>query len=361
MRTIIALSACLMLGGCSKAIENFLLHKPIKQAMLIPDLNMICQSANANVSMAAGAHLKKPPLRALAILETTAAVCSELRAMEYQIEAERAWATLDGKARIAEVTDARERERRARAITAGRLERAFGHVEARFGVVGQACPKMRNEEDELTYLLGLISGAAALLQDQASGGAQGVTTDRLRNIARASTCLDDDRWWHVPTALRAGTWAMVPGSGPDGVDGWEALDQAAASGEAKGMRIARAIQTQLAANAGRTDIVERAITAAHLSKEPPPEDFLLFDIQARLTINHQLDLLWIKARGHRSTEPGRLPGRPSVDASPQEDPFGEDPFADDPFADEPSEPSTEESGDAPEADETSESEQEKTP
>ncbi|TVQ93611.1 MAG: hypothetical protein EA397_03995 [Deltaproteobacteria bacterium] len=332
MRPLLALAVALLLGGCSKAIDNFMVHKPIKQAMLIPDLPMVCQSASANVSMAAGAHIRKPPRRALAILETTAAACSEREAMAHQIDAERAWATLDGPQRVAEVTDARERERRARATTAGRLNRAYGHVEARFGTIGESCPKMRNEEDELTYLLGLIAGAGALLQDQASGGSQGVTTDRLQHVARGAACLDDHRWWHVPSALRAGTWASVPGTAPEGVDPWDALDRAAASGEEQGMLVARAIQAQLAANAGRTEIVERALTKAYASSEPAVAEYLMLDVNARAILQHQLDLLWVKARGHRSVEPGKLPGRPGLSSAPTNDPFGEDPFGEDPFA-----------------------------
>lgn len=345
MRATAGLATLLLLGGCSRAIDGYLVKNPIAQTLTLADIDLACRSANANVPLALGISERKPPNRALVILQVTSALCSELNAMEAELQAERAWVTLTGERRVSEVTDARTREQRHRAITAMRLERAVADLESEFGPIGGSCPKMRKPHDELTLLLGLVGGAAALLQDQASGGAAGVTTDRLRNVARSATCLDDDTWWHVPEALRAGAWAMVPGSGPEGVDPWQALDQAAERGQRSGVRIARAVQVQLLANAGRTQDLERAIAAfAQVQAEPDPA-YKLLDVHAGVLVQHQADLLWVKERGHRA--PAIAP--PSVQgaaADPQES-LGPDPFGDDPFASEPASDPFAPTGDSP--------------
>jgi hypothetical protein len=324
----------LLTGGCAKMIDGFLVKGPIAQTLTLTDVDLACRSANANVPTALGVSQRNPPRRALVILGATSALCSEFNAMEAELLAERSWFSLSGDARVAEVTDAREREKRHRAVTAVRLERAFADLEARFGPVGEGCPKLKNTEDELTYVLGLVGGAAGLLQDQASGGSVGVTTDRLGKIARAAACLDDDVWWHVPAALRAGSWAMVPGSGPAGTDPWQALSDAAAAGDRSGMRLARAIQVQVAANAGRTDDVKAGIRAFGKVTTSPDHAFRLLDVHASVLVRHQADLIWVKARGHRAPGIGPLPDD-SRAAAPSIDPFGADPFGADPFADGP--------------------------
>jgi hypothetical protein len=220
-------------------------------------------------------------------------------------------------------------------VTAGRLDRSFRQVEALHGVVGETCPKFKKDVDEFAYLLGLVAGANALLQDKSAGGVVGVSDDVLGKIGRGAACLDSERWWHLPAALQAGSWAMVPGSGPDGVDPWQALEVAAGRGEATGLRAARGVQVQLAANAGREQDVARGIKAFAAVTTPAPDDYVLLDDYAEVLVRHQADLLWMKARGYRAAKLGPLPGDQAPAADPVDDPFASDPFASDPPADDP--------------------------
>ena len=143
-------------------------------------------------------------------------------------------------------------------------------------------------------------------------------------MSRAAACLDDERWWHVPSALQASAWSIIPGSGPAGVDPWTAADEAADKGDASGVRVARALQILVAANSGHTDIVERALKAhaTSLSTVPQDPDWALLDEYARLVSLHQSDILWTDATGHRTETFGALPGD-QTEAAPPPDPFGE--------------------------------------
>ena len=336
MRLALVVLVPLFLAGCASRIDRFLVERPIAEALRRPDVDQACRGGNAQTPVAAGLFEKKPAHRALALLETTAAACAEAEAMEAELRAERALFFDEGEERVARVKEAREVERRHRAVAAARLWRAWGHVEAEYGPIGEGdCPRLKRRADELTWLLGLVAGANALLQDQASGGGLGVPQDVLGKVARAADCVDAARWWYAPDALQAGSWAMVPGSGPDGVDPWEALDEAAAAGDATGVRVARSIQVQLAANAGKDDTVDGAVRAfaAAASAEGDP-DFALIDAYAAMVVRHQADLSWTRARGYRATVLGELPGD-AADAPAGPDPFAEDPFGGDPFGGEP--------------------------
>ena len=55
-----------------------------------------------------------------------------------------------------------------------------------------------------------------------------------------------------PPSLRSAIWTSVPGSAPKGVDLWVELDKAVKQGDARGVRLARAIQIQALYGAGNT-------------------------------------------------------------------------------------------------------------
>ena len=266
--------------------------------------------------------------------------------MEAELEAERALYWLDGEARLGAVKDARAVERRHRTRSAARGWRAFQLMEEAIGPIGAddgSCPKLAKKEEELAYFIGIVGGANALLDDQAGGGQVGIPVDLLRQVGRASRCLDDERWWGVPTAIEASVWAMVPGTAPDGVDPWTALDEAASRGEAQGVHIARAMHARVAANAGNDAQVRKAIAAFESETPAPPPGIALLEDYGRLIAQHEADLVWTRARGYRAESLGPLPGDGDSTAagSGGDDPFEGDPFAEDPFAtDEPDDTDT---------------------
>jgi hypothetical protein len=267
----------------------------------------------------------------MAIAEGTAAVCAESAAWEADLAAARAKHNLTplGDLRAAEIVDARVRAERAHTLAAARFDLAWDQAEAAFGPIGSgSCPKIA-EKDQFAYLFGLVSGTLALLHDKAGGSRNDVPMDRLSLVARGAECLDDGRWWHAPAALKAAAWATVPGSGPQGVDPWALLDDAAGKGDTSGVRVARAIQVLIAGNNGRDDVLTPSIRAfaASLAATAPDAEWALLDAYAREIALHQSDLLWTAAAGHRTESFGALPGDAAAPAADGPDVFGgSDPF-----------------------------------
>ena len=299
------------------------------QATDVRDVGKVC-AMGESLAHPLSSLSRNDPHRAMVIAEGVAGLCAEVQAWEADLRVVRARRNLSslGEARASEITDARLQAERAHTVAATRFERSFLQLAERYGPIGEGeCPRIKGK-DEFVYLFGLVTGTLALLHDRAGGGELGIALDRPLEVARASGCLDDPSWWHTPTALRAGAWATIPGSAPEGVDPWALLHEAAASGEASGIRVARAIEVMLAANAGRTDIVEEGIRAWVAASEVPEDpEWVLLDEYARVVVLHQSDLLWTAAEGHRTERLGALPS----DAPPADDPppdlfGGDDPF-----------------------------------
>lgn len=315
--------------GCASKVDRFTLDRVVDTAAAVGDTGKVCALGAALVHPL-GSISRNEPHRALVIAEGVSAVCDESVAWEAELAVARVKHNGGalGEGRTAEMMDAQLAARRANARAAERFERSFDELEAEFGPVGAGeCPKIASK-DEFAYLFGLVSGTLALLHDSASGGVNEVPRDRLAAIARGSACLDDAAWWQVPSALAGAAWATVPGTGPEGRDPWQMLEDAATTGETSGVRVARAIQVLIAANAGRTDVLEAALPkhAASLAATATNSDWALLDTYATEVSLHQSDLLWTEARGHRTETFGQLPTEAAEPAA------GPDPFAgDDPF------------------------------
>lgn len=327
LSSILGLAA---LGGCAGTLDRITVQNIVDTATDVPDTGKAC-AIGAALAQPLDSFTRRSPHLALTIAEGVSAVCDEAIAWEAElavVRARRNFTSL-GDSRAAEITDASVLAARAHARTAARFERSFDALEAAFGPVGgDECPRVP-EKEEFVYVFGLVTGTLALLHDRAAGGVNDVPMDRLAAIARGATCLEDADWWHVPSALQAAAWATVPGSGPDGVDPWAQLDQAAAAGEASGVRVARAIEVLIAANSGRDDVLAASLKqhAAALAAAPANADWALLDTYATEVSLHQSDLVWTAARGYRTEVFGRLPSDATAEAAPTgPDPFGADPF-----------------------------------
>lgn len=320
----------LVLPGCVRStVDRFATQRVIPLAIQDADIERTCAVGVAlGHPFASVTRPGNPARRTAVIADATAAICAEPAARAAELDAALAHHLSDADARIRAVKDARERERRARAVAARRFFGAWQQAEAVWGPFGGECARVR-DRDELTLLVGLVSGALAMVHDKSSGSTQGVPLDTLGQAGRAASCLDDARWWHVPSALQAASWAAIPGSGPEGVDPWDALEQAARAGEGSGVRLGWALLAWIAGNAGDDARVDLALRAAADSFARTPTDpaNALFDQYALEVLRHQSDLRWATERGHRTERFGDLPEPDAPPAPPGDDPFAEDPFS----------------------------------
>ncbi len=339
------IALALGLSGCGGVINGVIKKSVLPDAMRWQDLEMSCTFGESAVGLIEPVG-KKPAEVAMILGWLPAGVCAEIDAWE----ARRTEALImkthggDPALKVAAATDAAYRADRAFALAARRYDTAYGYWESRYGDV-EDCSSLSDKEQQV-YLLGVLAGALSVVNDASAKGAVGVPQNRLLDAARATECLDDARFFYIPTAVRGAAWATIPGSGPEGVDAWDMVQDAAAKGDILGQSIPRALMAFTAANAGRDDILEDAILGFDELQPAVPKgavadedgnfdltEWRLMDSYGWALSLYQADMVWIRAEGHRAPRLGELP---KVADSGGDDPFGGDPFGDDPFgADDP--------------------------
>ncbi len=303
--TCLALFLSAGLGGCSMhaltgdMLNDFTVQHMTPYLMSTDDVGIGCETGVSLVSMVlAYDRVTKPANKAAVGSLATAASCAQEVAWENELRQIRA--VKAGNA--SEAKDARIAEKRAHGQAAARFYRAYQRTVAHYGEPGGECPKLEHESDEITYLLGLTSGIQAVQHDRAAGEVVGVPLDVPRKSERGLTCLNNEKWWGVPMALRAAVWTGVPGATPEGEDPWARLDEASALAVKSNVRMSLAVQAWTANAAGKNDVVRKVIIAHAKSVEagPAPKKYRMLDAVAQFQMRVLSDKLWTQATGHRT-------------------------------------------------------------
>lgn len=316
-------------GGCKGMLYtttgdmmgSFAVEHVMPHVMASDDVGMACETG---VSMGnfleAFGRVTDPEYRAALVTLLPAGMCAEGDAWEQDLRQLRAV-----RAGLAdEAMDARITEKRAHAVAARRFYGAWQRMVLAYGEPGEACPELE-PEDESFYLLGLASGLLAVVHDRASGGEAGVPLTIPPAVARATECLDSDRWWGAPLALKATLWSSVPGLAPAGADPWTMLVEASQKAGEAGVRLASSMRVLAEAASGREDGLRKAIEdhAASVAAHPSDPAWRLMDLYSGLMVRHESDRIWTREAGHR-TPPGALGTFPEAPAPIIDDPLFDD-------------------------------------
>jgi hypothetical protein len=228
----------------------------------------------------------------------SAGLCSQLDAFQAELRYQRA--LYHGNAENAQ--DAQISMTRHLRQTARRQFNAFKMFKDEYGPPGEGCPEFSGKRDRFMFMMGILAGVQAANNDFASGQTVGVPTDLLPKVSRASKCLNSERWWGLPRALRAVIWTIVPGKSPDNVDPWKVLESTTEVADEKGVRLAYAFQVMAADNKGNTELVKETITEAVESRErkDPPKEHRLLDEISFLLMRMVSDRMWTEKKGHRT-------------------------------------------------------------
>ena len=224
-----------------------------------------------------------------------AGMCAELDQREAELE--KARALFENRTSAAQ--DALVREKKGHHLAAARMYDAYENALATYGDLSEKCPRFDTKTEELLSLLGIASGALALLHDFNSEKVVGISLDVPVKIELAAQCFDNDAWWGLPTALRAAIWLSIPGSGPEGIEPLAAMEESARIGDKQGVALARAMFAMMAENVGDEEAKCRAlagITPDGMSNG----DYALLNAYARQMMTHQADLAWTRKLGYRA-------------------------------------------------------------
>ena len=172
---------------------------------------------------------------------------------------------------------------------------------------GGECPEFSSDNDEFYWLLGLLDGIQAIINDIASGGRVEVPMDIAAKVGRGAACLDNERWWGVPEAIQAAIWITIPGNEPVDKDPRLILQQAMQIGADQGMGVSYVLAAQIYLGQGDTAELKQLVRnyAEFSSSAINNKEFEVLNQVARMQIQAISDRLWTEATGRR-TPIGRI-------------------------------------------------------
>lgn len=318
VRLAVLLLAVTLVSGCS-AIRNHMyatsgsvmqgLSKEHTTPYLLQqkDLGMSCAMSEATTPlMMSFGRVTDEPDQLGVMMNLSAAGCSVERAHEHDLAYHRLMRDRDTD----EARDAQYNARRHYREATLRYHRSWQNLNAHYGDIGnQECPsaKLETEMDQFMYLSGLIAGLQAMNTQVRASEQLGVPNNIGSRVARASDCLDDERWWGVPGAMKAAVYAMLPSAAPEDAQPFEALEDASRKGEEAGVRLANVFHAVAATNVEDRERVRNVIRrhAEAVDSTDPAGDWAMIDETATQQIRALSDQLWTRATGHR-TPTGRL-------------------------------------------------------
>ena len=290
-------SACSVTSVTGDVLSEYAVDHMNPYLLGTRDVGMACATGEAMAAfLMSFERVTLPPHRAAISAMSSAAACAEETAWAEELRSLRS-IFLD---RPSTARDARIAQKRAHAIAADRYYRAYMAATSAFVEPGGECPRL-DKDEELLWLLGLLSAVQAVQHDRASGGLVAIPLDVPSKAAQGAACLNNEQWWGVPDALRAVVWLTIPGQMPTGANPWAQLQGAVALGRSSGVRLSSAIYVQAALTVGDKQRLMEAIQGfADVGDAPKATRYRLIDALAKRQVMAASDRLWTEAAGHRT-------------------------------------------------------------
>lgn len=309
-KSLLTLSLASLLTACgshpiytvgAKVMEDFSDSVATPHILELTDVDVTCRFGS-NMSPLFGTFnsLTDTGQETLSLLYLLSANCSEQAALAAELRSIRALQN----GLVNEAKDARTEQKRWLKLTAERRKKTFESAMAAYKYdytdSEAKCPKLKQPQDELVFLLGLLTGLQAILADSGAELAAGVPRNIAPAAVRASYCLDDDAWGGSPSAIRAAIWTLLPDLMPSrDLNTWELLNASSAKSLDFGVRIPIALQAIMAETAGNEAELARALALVDSSFQPKPE-YALVDAIALSHVQAVSDRQWTSKHGERT-------------------------------------------------------------
>lgn len=306
LRPTAAVLACALLAGCSPykfvgdQVMRFGEEAAVPAGLAGDDAVIACHAAEAFTAATISLEGVGTDVDRIAVLLYTATgVCAEGDAFAAELEFLRGLQQRD----TVMAADARIRQKRMHELAARRQYKAWQRFVAVYGDLkeGQCPKKFRNNFDETVFLVGLVAGVQAVLNDAQIGQAVGVPRDIAPRAAHMSVCLDSEKWWNLPLSIQAALWAVLPPMAPEGVNPMALLEQNARQGAARGVRLGHVVWALSAHSSGDGETAKRAIRDFAASRPGSlNREYRLLDRIAEGAILGLSDRIWTEATGVRT-------------------------------------------------------------
>ncbi len=232
------------------------------------------------------------------LLHLIAGSCVEFQAWEEELRYLRAM----HEKRAIEARDARIAQQRYIALAAQRQLRGYQFFTRVYGEPGKQCPEFATQNDELYWLVGLVNGIQAIMNDIASGGRVGVPLSIAGKVGRAAACLDNETWWGAPAAIESAIGIIIPENVERSGEPLQDLHDSVEMGIKQGIYLTHVLAAQVYLGQGDTPKVKQIIRsyvdiAGHSQGNPT---YKILNEVARLQIRAISDRMWTEATGQRT-------------------------------------------------------------
>ncbi|WP_225314252.1 hypothetical protein [Marinobacter halotolerans] len=313
LRGLFCLLVVLILAGCSAnpiysttgvVLANYSEDEATPYVMQMSDPQMACALGEGiDPLLYSFSRVTDAPDTTGSLLMLLAGNCAEYQAWE----AELAYLRADYAGNVPAAKDAREKMKRLNALTAQRRYESFQRAMAAYefdpGAEKLECPFLFNDQEELTFLLGLLTGMQAIVNDANSGAMAGVPRNIAPQAERAVQCLDNEKWGGLPNAIRALVWLLLPDTQPAlAAEPWRVLGDSSRLGVKTGMRASMAVEAVAAETYGRPDVLADVIARFADSRKGFEvwEEFRLVDDIASQVVRFSSDKHWTAEYGYRT-------------------------------------------------------------
>ena len=292
--------ATLVINNSGKLLVGFIEEHAVPYVLKTDDVGMGCVMAEAlTLVIPSFAQINASPHKLAVIFGFLSGSCSEFKAWDEELRYIRATHVKN----VTEAQDARIAQKRYLNLAARRQLKGYRNLELAYAETpGNDCPDFDGWSQEFYWLVGLMDGLQAVLNDLASEGSAHVPLDISLKVGRGAGCLNNEKWWGIPNAIQAAIWVSFPGNTPEGIDSLTMLDQSVQIGLQKGMRIVQVIAAKIHIGLGDSERVKDIIrdnveTRSSISTNP---EYLFLDRVATIQLQAISDRMWTEATGKRT-------------------------------------------------------------
>lgn len=317
----LALGMCLILAGCSSnpvytttgvVLASYAEKEAAPYVMETTDPVLACSlGLSLEPLVYSFSRVMDAPDTVGSLLMLLAANCAEYEAMEVELS----YLRENYEGNVSAAKDYRERTKRLNSQIAKRRLIAFNRAMSAYEFDPAAenleCPFLYTEQDELTFLFGVLTGLQAIVNDANSGARAGVPRNIAPQAERAARCIANEKWAGIPNAVRALVWLLLPDTQPHlAANPWDVLEDSVQLGIDQGFRVSSALKIIAAETFGKPEAMEEALKefAAAEKNMKTSETFALLDTVAKKLVMHASDKHWVSNYGYRtpSSSFGRL-------------------------------------------------------
>ncbi len=308
---IVVLSLSVLLSACTvvykstgDALIGYAEDQGVPYMLATDDVALGCSMTEAFTPfLLSFSRVTTPPDQLAILFYLMAGNCSEIKAWEQELRYLRA---VHGQ-NATEAQDARIAQQRFLGQAAHRQLSGYRYLISAIAEPGYECPEFSSDNDELYWLIGLLDGIQAIMNDIASSGSVGVPMDIAAKVGRGAACLDNEKWWGIPDAIQAAIWVTIPSNRPVGKDPIQILTDSLQIGARQGVFVSLVLAAQVYLGQGEIKKVKQIIRnyAGLKVQTPASQEFKILNEVSKLQIQAISDRLWTEATGKR-TPIGRI-------------------------------------------------------